>query len=113
MNPLPICNSSELLHPHLMETSSIIEYLKHRQLQIPNIEQKTRDELLKIFQSYAVPLHKRSSARTKTTDDKMDTAETMPAADTPKPGMKHKLIVYDSKSATNSEVKTLDWLTNG
>ncbi|KAG4072912.1 hypothetical protein HA402_006592 [Bradysia odoriphaga] len=90
-------NSSDLLHPDLMETSLIIEYLKHRQLAIPNIEQKSRDELLKIFHSYAMPLHQRLSTRTKASDNPMDTLEIIPNVElTNKAGSRHKRIVYES-----------------
>lgn len=84
-----------------------------RQLVIPNIEQKSRDDLLKIFHSYAMPLHKRLPTRTnKNTDHQMEITPTEP---TYKAGNKHKRITYDSSlTPSGSEnSKSMDLVTNG
>lgn len=71
--------------------------LLQRQLTIPNIEQKPRDELLKIFHSYAMPLHQRLSTRSKASDNPVDTIVLPPNLElTNKTGSKHKRIVYES-----------------
>lgn len=80
-----------------------------RQLAIPNIEEKSRDELLKIFHSYAMPLHKRSSARTKSNEPQyMDTMELAPTEQFNKSG--NKRIIYET-NIDNS--KSMDLVTNG
>lgn len=77
----------------------------------------SRDELLKIFNSYAMPLHKRSSTRTKITDQQMHTMELTAEEQANKTGNKHKLVVYESSLQPNNKrsnnSKSMDLVTNG
>lgn len=80
-------NTPSLLQPHLLETNVLRDHLKmvrqdntstityrvininsnifQRCLPIPNIDQLSRPELLRIFGSFAVPMHKRTNNKTK------------------------------------------------
>lgn len=78
-------NTPALLQPHLLETSVLRDHLKmvrqhllqfvllvininrnmfQRCLPVPNIDQLSRPELLRIFGNFAVPMHKRTNIKT-------------------------------------------------
>ncbi|CAD7091663.1 unnamed protein product [Hermetia illucens] len=55
----------EYVYTNLLSTEDMRRILKQRQLRIPNIDQLDRDELLKIFNCFAVPMDQRSERKQK------------------------------------------------
>lgn len=82
------------------------------------MELQSRDELLKIFHSYAVPLHKRSSTRTKNIDCPMETSVITSIEPSNKMENKHKRIRYETNATvadkrSNGNGNSMDLVTNG
>lgn len=77
----------------------------------------SRDELLKIFHSYAMPLHRRSSTRNKNADHQMDTLELTLTEQSQASGNKYKRITYASSPTPHTKCsdnsKSMDLVTNG
>uniref|UniRef100_U5EDI5 Protein aael aael007744 aedes aegypti n=1 Tax=Corethrella appendiculata TaxID=1370023 RepID=U5EDI5_9DIPT len=59
----------DLQHPHLLTREQFIQILIERNLNIPNVECMSRDELLILFKKYIMPLPRRPDKNSKNEDN--------------------------------------------